>query len=294
MKKVAYISLNMAELEALMTRASFAEITMYLILKKLANFKNGQVGGFRQQKLNYQKLADLVSRPPRNTAPAETYDRNQARAMVLRLEKIGMLSQISYENEALKMRLHLSPMGDYEEDKALEATPALGEQEKSHQAKERKSLESPVVVDDDDHDPFAISTDFLQYKQYSQSSHTDSTGNSDKGEEPSPSVAVTGNIHPFPSSKNADAMSAGLTSEQVFEKLRTEGFRLLDHPVSQSIVNGWLKSGLQELDLNVSVFKLVTEGGDLVPGELDKEFRSLQQMRKGLKVNRTGRGSVAL
>lgn len=59
-------------------------------------------------------------------------------------------------------------------------------------------------------------------------------------------------------------------------------------------MNGWLKSGLQELDLNVSVFKLVAEGGDLVPGELDKEFRSLQQLRKELKGRGTGRGKVAL
>ena len=73
MKKTAYISINMAEHETLMTKASFAEITMYLILKKLANFKTGHVGGFRQQKLNYEKLAQMVSRPTRNTAPAEIY-----------------------------------------------------------------------------------------------------------------------------------------------------------------------------------------------------------------------------
>lgn len=292
MKKIAYISFNMAEYEALMSRASFAEITMYFALKKLANFKTGEVGSYRQQKLNYERLAQLVSRPPRNTAPAETYDRNQARAMVLRLEKIGLVSNIKIEGEALKMRLHLSPMFDLE-DEALETAPALDQPVKAHQQEASNAVESPANAGDAEFDSFAISTDLVQYKQYHHHSHTDSTASNDDtdtGEGTSPSVAAGGNIHPYPKAKKPEGMSAELTVEVAMHVLAARGFRLLENPVSQTILRTWLKMGLTLRELEAAVFGHVAEGGDLVPGELDKVIR---QMRKKSKAG-TGRGSVAL
>jgi len=303
MKKTAYISINMAEHETLMTKASFAEITMYLILKKLANFKTGHVGGFRQQKLNYEKLAQMVSRPTRNTAPAEIYDRNQARNLVLRLEKIGLVSQVVYEGEALKMRLHLSPMGDYEEDetdagntgKPVKPVPASENVGKCHQERTEFSLD---FIGEFDQDCSAISTDSPQYKKYNHHSHIDSTDvldQYDQGEGTSPSVATGGTIHPFPIFEKIEGKSAQLTKEHALEHLKAAGFRLLDHPVSQNIVGGWVKAGLRELDLKAAIYSLSAEGGDLVPGELDREIRPLMKTQKKNGVaSSTGRGRVAL
>lgn len=297
MKKIAYISLNMAELEALMTRASFVEITMYLILKKLANFKTGQVGGFRQQKLNYEKLAQLLSRPTRGTAPAETIDRHQARGTVLRLEKIGLVSQISYVDESLKMRLHLSPMGDMgdlEEEAPEKPAPALAEPMKSHQEPIDRSSLMPADPEFWADDPFAISTDFLQYKQYDHLSHTDSTANNDKEEGTSSSVAVASNIHHQPILKKPEGMSAELTAAQMKEAMACEGFRLLDHEVSQGIMKSWGKMHLLESEFKAALIKTIFDGGDLVPGELDKVIRQMRKKSKPEVKASTGKGSVAL
>lgn len=288
MKKAAYISLNMAEYEALMNRASFAEITMYIILKKLANFKTGQVGGYRNQKLNYEKLGQLVSRPKRNTAPAEIYDRNKARYLVEKLENMGLVAHVKYENEALKLRLPFSPLHDVEEAQAPEAAPALENPEKRQQGSEVDPLETRLDFDSEDFDPFAISTDSDQYKQYLH--HLNTVGkrtleDTDQGEGTSPSGAMSA-IHPVRSSKNEDGKSAKLTVERIASRLAPKGFRLLETPLSKTIMLGWVTAGTSEEELEGAIANLVSEGGDLIVGQLDKALRSHRANR------RTGRKSV--
>ena len=292
MSKAVYVSLNLAEYEILMSKASFAEMGMYLILKKMANFKTGEVGSFRQQKLNYEKLAQQLSRPTRNTAPAETFDRGQARNIVARLERIGLVSEIRIANDALKMRLPLSPIYPLDEVPPEELAPALAQTGKCQHEQLVKSPLGPVDADFWDDDPFSINTDKNhQYDQYDHQSHTDDTVNyddTDKGEGTSPSVAR--HNHPQPLLEKSEGMSAKLTTAQIKEELRTAGFRLLDYDVSKSIMRSWENLNIEATELRGAIYKVQRDGFDLVPGEVDKIIRANRRQEK----SSTGRGKVAL
>lgn len=293
MSKAVYVSLNLAEYEILMSKASFSEMGMYLILKKMANFKTGEVGSFRQQKLNYEKLAQQLSRPTRNTAPAEAFDRGQARNIVARLERIGLVSEIRITNDALKMRLPLSPINALDEVPPEELSPVLGKTAEFQHEQLVKSPIGPADADFWDDDPFAINTDKNhQYNQYHHHSHTDDTVSNDdidKGEGTSPSAARR--IHPQPILEKGEGMSAKLTAMQIEEELKKAGgFRLLDHQVSKGIMRSWEKMNVDAIELRGAIYKMKQDGTDLVPGELDKIFRANRQREK----SSTGRGKVAL
>ncbi len=292
MSKAVYVSLNLAEYEILMSKASFAEIGMYLILKKMANFKTGEVGSFRQQKLNYEKLAQQLSRPTRNTAPAETFDRGQARNIVARLERIGLVSEIRIANDALKMRLPLSPINPLDEVPPEEPAPALAETAECQHEQLVKSPIGPADADFWGDDPFSINTDKNhQYNQYHHQSHTDDTvsnDDTDMGEGTSPSAARR--IHPQPFFEEGEGMSAKLTAAQFKEELNTAGFRLLDYDLSKNIMRSWEKMNVDATELRGAIYKMKQDGEDLVPGKLDKIIRAIRQREK----SSTGRGKVAL
>ena len=292
MSKAVYVSLNLAEYEILMSKASFAEMGMYLILKKMANFKTGEVGSFRQQKLNYEKLAQQLSRPTRNTAPGEAFDRGQARSIVARLERMGLVSNIHAEG-ALKMRLPLSPIHPLDEVPPNEPAPALAEAAKCQHEQLVNSPLGPADPDFWDDEPFSINTDKNhQYNQYHHHSHNDDTVSNvdpDKGEGTSPSAACR--IHPQPLLEQGKGMSAKLTTTQIEEELRKAGgFRLLDHQVSKGIIRSWEKMNVDAIELRGAIYKMQQDGFDLLPGELDKIIRANRQREKFS----TGRGKVAL
>ena len=292
MSKAVYVSLNLAEYEILMSKASFAEMGMYLILKKMANFKTGEVGSFRQQKLNYEKLAQQLSRPTRNTAPAETFDRGQARNIVARLERIGLVTDIRSTNDALKMRLPLSPIHPLDELPPEEPAPALAKPAECQHEHLVNSLLGPVDADDWDGDPFSINTDKNhQYDHYHHHSHTDATVSSDdtdKGEGTSPSAARR--IHPQPLLEEGEGMSAKLTAAQIREQMNKTGFRLLDTDLSKSIMRSLEKMGVDVIELRSAIYKMRQDGEDFLPGNLEKMVRAIRQREKA----RTGRGKVAL
>lgn len=292
MSKAVYVSLNLAEYEILMSKASFPEIGMYLILKKMANFKTGEVGSFRQQKLNYEKLAQQLSRPTRNTAPAETFDRGQARNIVARLERIGLVTDIRITNDALKMRLPLSPIHPLDEVPPEEPAPALAYSAECHHEQLVKSLLGPVDAEGWDGDPFSINTDKNhQYDQYHHHSHTDATVSSDdtdKGEGTSPSAARR--IHPQPFLEEGEGMSAKLTAAQIKEEMNKTGFRLLNTDLSKSIMRSLEKMSVDAIELRGAIYKMRQDGEDFLPGKLDKMIRAIRQREK----SGTGRGKVAL
>lgn len=293
MSKAVYVSLNLAEYEILMSKASFAEMGMYLILKKMANFKTGEVGSFRQQKLNYEKLAQQLSRPVRNTAPPESFDRGQARNIVGRLERMGLVSQVRIVDEALKLRLPLSPICLPDEVEPSEPPPTLAEPVESQRQDDSKSLLGPADADFWDDDPFAINTDKNhQYDKYNHHSHTDITENIDhidKGEGTSPSA--TRRIHPQPVLEKGEGMSAKLTTAQIYEELKKAGgFRLLEHEVSRSIMRSWENIDINATELRGAIYKLQRDGHELLPGELDKIIRASRKREK----NSGTRGKVAL
>ena len=291
-KNPVYISFNLAEYQVLFDKASFPEMAMYFILKKMANFKSGEVGSFRQQKLNYEKLATLLSRPVRNTAPAEIYDRGQARNILGRLERIGLVTNIRIENEALKMRLPLSPMHD--------VTEVIPENAPSPLSPTDKPVQEPTnffdgwldVTASCDDDPFAINTD--KNHQYNQNHHISHTAavctarDNSQGDTPSPSA--TGRIHP-PSFGKKEGSATLTTADIVAELKNAGGFRLLDHSVSLAIFKGWEKIGVQMSELKQAISKMHDEGGyDLIPGELDKIMRAGRRS----PCAGTGRGTVSL
>lgn len=161
MTKNAYISLNMAEYNVLFSKATFAEMAMYIALKKLANFKTGQVGGYRQQKLNYEKLGQLISRPKRGTAPAEIIDRNKARYLVEKLQVMGLVAEARFDSDTLKLRLPLSPISDIEDVSAPEPAQMLDIPAERQQPEIDNHAPARANPEDDWFDPFAISTDCL-------------------------------------------------------------------------------------------------------------------------------------
>ena len=284
MTKTAYISLNMAEYHALFSKATFAEMAMYIALKKLANFKTGQVGGYRQQKLNYERLGELLSRPKRGTVPAEIIDRNKARYLVEKLQTMGLVADTRFDDDALRLRLPLSPIVDIEEVSAPEPAPVLEISRKRQQEVKTKPSKTRAGLDDDAFDPFAINTDDDQYNQYDHLSINTPQGpspliNTDKGEGTSPSAAE-GDIHLLRGAKSPQEKSASLTYEMVETRLRDQGFRLLDFDLTGKIIRSWLASGLDLSTLDAAIFSLVKDGGDLVPGELDRLIRKLRKSAK--------------
>lgn len=290
-KNPVYVSFNLAEYQVLFDKASFQEMGMYFILKKLANFKTGEVGTFRQQKLNYEKLAVMLSRPVRNTAPAEIYDRGQARNIVGRLERIGLIANVRIESECLKMRLPLSPLHDPAEVPPLELPQIQGSDDKLDREPTGETSGELATLEFSDDDPFAINTD--KNHQYDQNHHISHTAAGtppheiDWGDYPPPSA--TSRIHP-PLSLEKKEGSATLTVSEIVGELNSAGgFRLLDHAVSMNIFKGWEKTGLQAEELRKGISKMHNGGGyDMVPGELDKLLRA---SRRG---QGTGRGTVAI
>lgn len=286
MTKNAYISINMAEYHQLFGKATFAEMAMYIALKKLANFKTGQVGGFRKQKLNYERLGEILSRPKRGTAPAEVIDRNKARYLVEKLQSMGLVSDIRFDNDALKLKLPLSPIGDFEEVPAPKPTPALDEPVKRQQRKAEKATPTLMDLCDPDFDPFAISTDGCQYNQnhHPVSTHGHLPIDTDTGEGTSPSGAE-GAIHPQRRSKSLEGKPAELSYEAIEQILKSNGFRLLKHEITRNIIHGWVASKLDASTLESAILRLEKDGGDLVPGEVDREIRAIRRNRKGSSRN---------
>lgn len=121
-KKQFYLSLNARELAAFEV-AGHDEIALYLILKKLADFRTGTIGKHPQSKTNCQKLAEKLSRGPTQGKPGQSYDRKQIIRLLDRMQLRGMVIRDPYEDDNLVLSLPLSPM-EYEEKDATAKTSA--------------------------------------------------------------------------------------------------------------------------------------------------------------------------
>lgn len=110
-KKKYYVSLGFHELDLLKT-LGWGERAMYLELKRMSNFKTGEVGVFRNQALSWEELGRLVSVPSAQGRAAKLVDGKEAALMVGRLEAAGLVSgQGRRENKGLTLMLPLSPIG---------------------------------------------------------------------------------------------------------------------------------------------------------------------------------------
>lgn len=109
-RKKHYVSLGFHELD-LLQKLGWGERAMYLELKRMANFKTGQVGVFRSQALSWEELGRLVSVPSAQGRAAKLVDGKEAALMVGRLEAAGLVSdQGRRENKGLTLMLPLSPI----------------------------------------------------------------------------------------------------------------------------------------------------------------------------------------
>lgn len=86
-----YLSLSFHEHD-LLQGLGWGERAMYLELKRVSNFKTGQVGVFLSQKLSWEELGRRVSVPSAQGRAAKTVDGKEAALMVGRLEAAGLVS----------------------------------------------------------------------------------------------------------------------------------------------------------------------------------------------------------
>lgn len=104
-----YFSLNQGE-TLLLQRASFEAIGLYLLLKEKANFKTGEVGTFRKQKLTYAWFARAMDRPASQGRAAQTFDTKAVQRLLAQLAEVGLVADERWEDSRLTLRLPFSPL----------------------------------------------------------------------------------------------------------------------------------------------------------------------------------------
>ena len=108
--KTTYLSLNLqGELGVLLQSGSFEEIGLYLILKKLADFKTGMVGSFKSQKLTCRQLAKAMTRPASQGKKEIVFEDKEIWRLLERLHGRGLIRQID-NRDGLRLCLPLSPI----------------------------------------------------------------------------------------------------------------------------------------------------------------------------------------
>lgn len=106
-----YISFGKREWAAL-RQVCLRSLRLYSELKWLANFKTGVVGTFKEQKLSYEGLAQMVSIPVRQgmSASHATVDGTEIRRLLERLEGLGLVADRVHDGTRLTMTLPMSPI----------------------------------------------------------------------------------------------------------------------------------------------------------------------------------------
>ena len=127
--------------------ASYDEIALYLILKRLADFKTGFIGKHPQSLSNCQKLADKLSRPSSQGKRGITYDRKDISRLLDRMQLKGLLIREPYNDDNIVLELHLSPI-NYAKKVATENTATVNDtQQTIPQPEHLRSSESFASVE---------------------------------------------------------------------------------------------------------------------------------------------------
>ena len=127
--------------------ASYDEIALYLILKRLADFKTGFIGKHPQSISNCQKLADRLSRPSSQGKRGITYDRKDISRLLDRMQLKGLLIREPYNDDNIVLELHLSPI-NYAKKVATENTATVNDtQQTIPQPEHLRSSESFASVE---------------------------------------------------------------------------------------------------------------------------------------------------
>lgn len=87
---------------------------LYFELKILVDFKTGVVGTFGNQRLSYERLAQMVSIPVTkgSTGATRTIDGKEIKRLLDTLTAEGLVTDVTIENQRLTLRLPLSPVSD--------------------------------------------------------------------------------------------------------------------------------------------------------------------------------------
>ncbi len=281
MKNTLYWSFNEAEMALMLGTLDADEAQLYLALKKRSNFRTGDVGTFKNERLTLQKLGDVLARPSRQGKAALTYHRKDVQRLLDRLRDRGLVADIKHDDERLTLRLPLSPVrriGDV-------ATPVSeGNSESLPLDETVSSLEIRASAGVSQ---VSLDRSVLVRSTLDQSSSINTVSNGFVG-----GGAVCADPRSSPSSREALAPSArtGLTKADMEEMMRRRGFRLLAYDYSQQLLGDWSAMALSAKDFEAALS--VLEGDpklDRVPAALDCVLRPRQQPK-----NTAGRGRVAL
>ena len=169
-----YLSLNLqGELGVLLQSGSFEEIGLYLILKKLADFKTGMVGTFKSQKLTCRQLAKAMRRPASQGKKEIGFEDKEIWRLLERLHGRGLIREID-NRDGLRLCLPLSPIHTPPAgvvNASSVGNPArLSKSQGQKQAQSRS--ENPSISD-----PLSVLVNKNQYHQYLSS--TDQTRSED-------------------------------------------------------------------------------------------------------------------
>lgn len=141
-----YFSLNQEELSQI-SRIDHDEAVLYLVLKKLADFKTGKIGEHPKSKTNYEKLAEQMSRPSRQGKSAVAYDRKDIERMLKRMQLYGLVILEPFNGDDLMLTLPMSPMKYGKKVATAETAPGKEVPGKLPQQAKGTPSPSPVVVE---------------------------------------------------------------------------------------------------------------------------------------------------
>jgi hypothetical protein len=264
MKNTLYWSLNEAEMALMLNTLDADEAQLYLVLKKRANFRTGDVGTFKNEKLNLQKLADVLARPSRQGKAALIFHRKDVQRMLDKLRDRGLVADMRIDDDRLMMRLPLSPIryaGDVatavsegeSESLPLDETPnALETRMKSGASKD--SLNTSVLT---------------RSKNYQSSSISIVSNGGVEGSAKCADASSTSSCEaPAPSTRT------GLTVQQMEERMLRRGFRLLRYEYSRQLLAEWEAMELAGSDFEDALTVLESDPKlDRVPAALDCVLR---------------------
>lgn len=287
-KKTAYLSMNMKEFEVLKNSASFEGALMYVLLKKLGNFKTGKVKGFKGHKITYQELADDLTRQPSQGVAPIVISRQQARDIINRLVAIGLVCDVASVDGDLTMMLPLSPMKYLVDEGEVETEFQSGSTVKISATKQ-KSKQQHAAIEDDFHSGFDDIDDDTSVLVNKINTNNNLSTHSGEG---FPSPAVASNIHPHPLDGAGSFENQNPT--HIYESLlKRANFAMTELPLSRDFYATWAKAGVR-CDEVIDAVRRCEEQIELklvmrkTPYEVHKILEAKTQM-KG-----TGRGRVSL
>lgn len=244
--------------------ASYDEIALYLILKRLADFKTGFIGKHPQSISNCQKLADKLSRPSSQGKRGITYDRKDISRLLDRMQLKGLLIREPYSDDNIVLELHLSPI-NYAKKVATENTATVNStQATMPQPELLKSAESPANVEQERFN-----------KLHSVMNNTDSNINTIN------TPSTWGNDF------ENEIDNTTLSLEKIKQLIIAKGTVLYQNSgTSNAIYKGWLKAGVNEAQL----IKAMDDAEDKftmtqTPNDIDdalKEAKAPKNSNRGL------------